>query len=137
MLRAGFEPTHVHYLYTYMYMRSDTIVCVAFNTAIMPDPIINALTCVCLCVTDQTREAVLHCGPGGGLAGEYFLIYPIVYARVRRSSCLPISFISPARVHNFVPMLGVYRTSLIAQFRVRAYCASINAGIAKRRDIDG
>lgn len=63
----------VYSLYIYAYTPRYDRTC-SFNTAITLDPIINALIYVCPCVADQTREAVLHCGPGGGLASEYFLI---------------------------------------------------------------
>jgi len=73
----GFDCIHVYYLYTYMYVHRDTIVCVALIPQLCRIQLLTLLR-VRLCVTDQTREAVLHCGPGGGLPGEYFLIYPIV-----------------------------------------------------------
>lgn len=62
------------HLYTYMYVhRDDTIVRVALIPQLRWIQLLTLLH-VCLCVTDQTREAVLHCRSGGGLAGEYFLI---------------------------------------------------------------
>lgn len=57
--------------------RDDTIVHVALIPQLHWIQLLTLLY-VCLCVTDQTREAVLHCGSGGGLAGEYFLIYSLV-----------------------------------------------------------
>lgn len=64
---------------------------------------------VCVCVTDQTRETLLHCGSGGGLAGEYFLICTPLY------TCSPdIAYLT--RIRNFVRRSDTYRTRLIAQF---------------------
>lgn len=68
--------------------RDDTIVRVALIPQLRWIQLLTLLH-VCLCVTDQTREAVLHCGSGGGLAGEYFFIYSSV--RVSETSILSIS----------------------------------------------
>lgn len=57
------------YIYVCISRRYDRLC--SFSTVITLDLIINAL----ICVTDQTREAVLHCGSGGGLAGECFFIF--------------------------------------------------------------
>lgn len=61
------------HLYTYMYVHRDDTIRVALIPQLRWIQLLTLLH-VCLCVTDQTREAVLHCRSGGGLAGEYFLI---------------------------------------------------------------
>ena len=58
----------------------DTIVSIFLITQLPPSLIIKRCLRVCSSVTDQTRETLLHCGSGGGLAGEYIIcIYMYMY----------------------------------------------------------
>jgi len=61
--------------YTYMHVHRDTIVRVALIPQLRWIQLLTLLH-VCSCVSDQTREAVLHRGPGGGLASEYLPFHP-------------------------------------------------------------
>lgn len=51
----------------------DTIVSIFLIPQLPPSIIIKRCSRVCLSVTDQTRETLLHCGSGGRLAGEYII----------------------------------------------------------------
>jgi len=81
------------YIYIYIY-RDDTIDRVALIPQLFWNQLLTHLL-MCLCVTDQTREAVLHCGSGGGLASEYFLIYSFV--RVSEASVVSLISITHLR----------------------------------------
>lgn len=76
---------------------------------------------MCPCVTDQTREAVLHCRSGGGLAGEYFLI---LFSRARERDAA-----SPDITHLRHIMSPDASFSLPRdRYKTRA---NLNAGLAK------
>jgi len=98
----------------YVY-RDDTIDRVALIPQLFWIQLLTHLP-MCLCVTDQTREAVLHCGSGGRLASEYFFIYS--FARVIEASV--VSLISITHLYSIQrhSTLGASDASIIARFFV-------------------
>lgn len=75
-----------------MYVDRDTIVYVALIPQLRWIQLLTLLY-MCLCVSDQTREAVLYCRSGGGLAGEYFLICSFICVQMKCRLGLLISLI--------------------------------------------
>lgn len=123
------------HLYTYMYVhRDDTIVRVALIPQLRWIQLLTLLH-MCLCVTDQTREAVLHCRSGGGLAGEYFLIS---FARTcKRDDNSHISRYHTSAAHNVVRRSARLITHFPFpgdRYKIRA---NLNARIAKRTRLVG